>query len=240
MAASPITVQVTGEVRHAGAHTLPADARLAAAALAAQPTQNAYLLGAALLRDSARTTQARLKAGILFDLETLATTHRTAPALAEAAGRMHTAFSALPVTGREPQLLAPRALEADRRQNRPARDANTLVYPPRPETVTVTGAVVAPCVLRHDAARAPLDYRNACPLLTVASPDDLYLIEADGTVQKLGIALWNRGAPRAAAPGATIFVPLDVRKIAQVAPDFNEEAARFLATQVLEAPGVPH
>lgn len=77
-------------------------------------------------------------------------------------------------------------------------------------------------------------------MLRVASPDHLYVIQPDGHIQKAGIALWNRGEPTHLAPGAVVFVPLNDNKIKSIAPDINEEVARFLATQVLDAPGASH
>ncbi|MNV13767.1 hypothetical protein D3C71_1044230 [compost metagenome] len=116
-AASPIRVEARGSVRHPGMHTLPADARLSAAALAARPNGNAYMLGAALLREQAIPAQSRLKVGLLFDLELLA----AQPKVADAASRMRDAFQRMPVTGRVPQMLDPRPLEATPTQDTPAR-----------------------------------------------------------------------------------------------------------------------
>lgn len=235
-AAAPTHVEVTGQVRTSGSQTLPAESRLSVAALAASPTADAYMLGAALLRESALKPQTRLKAGLLFDLETLASQPES-PDLAAAARAMADSLADLPITGREPQLLDPRGLEASREHDRPAHDGDRLIYPSRPETVTVTGAVSRPCTLPHSFSSDALIYREACGVLRVASRDDVYIIQPDGHIQKLGIALWNRGEPVHLAPGATVFVPLDNNRIKSVAPDINEDAVRFLATQVLDAPG---
>lgn len=237
-ASSPISVETYGHVQSAGRHALADDARLSAAAIAAAPDENAYMAGAALLRTDAVLPQARLKAGLLFDLETLAAL-QNAPDIADAAAQMAREFGALPVTGREPQLLAPRSLAADRRQDRPAHTGDRLIYPSRPETVTVTGAVSHPCVLPHVAMQEARIYRNQCAPLPAASPDDLYVIQPDGRVSKIGIALWNRGPLTTLAPGAIIHVPIAGAAVRSRTPDINDEAARFLATQVLDAPGVP-
>ncbi len=235
-AAAPIQVEVTGNVRNGGSQAIPAGTRLSVAALAAIPTEDAYLLGAALLRQSALQSQTRLKAGLLFDLETLAAQPES-PDLAATARAMADSFTSLPVTGREPQMLDPRGLEVSREQDRPAEAGDRLIYPTRPATVQVTGAVTRPCMLPHSFSQDARAYRDACGVLRVASPDSLYVIQPDGHVQKVGIALWNRGEPAHLAPGAVVLVPLNDDKIKSVAPDINEEAARFLATQVLDAPG---
>jgi len=235
-AANPIYVEADGHVRNSGSQALPAESRLSVAALAASPDSDAYLLGAALLRQSNMHAQTRLKAGLLFDLEALASQHES-PELVAAARAMAESFANLPVTGREPQLLDPRGLEASREENRPAKAGDRLIYPARPETVTVTGAVTRSCTLPHSFRSDARAYRQACDVLRVASRDDLYVIQPDGRLQKLGIALWNRGEPVHLAPGAIVFVPLDDKQIKSIAPEINEEAARFLATQVLDAPG---
>ncbi|MEF8765896.1 MULTISPECIES: capsule biosynthesis GfcC family protein [Stenotrophomonas] len=238
-ASSPIGVEAVGHVRNPGAHTLPAQARLSAAALAAAPDTEAYMPAASLLRQRSLLPQTRLKAGLLFDLETLAS-QQNAPELAEAAALLARELGDLPVTGREPQLLDPRRLEASASENRPALAGDRVVYPGRPETVQVVGAVAKPCKLQHQATLDARSYRNACALLPAASRDDLYVIQPDGNVQQLGVALWNRSTPVYLAPGAVIYVPLDAAKIRTIAPDVNEDAVRFLATQVLDAPGVSY
>ncbi len=237
-AAAPIHIEVTGHVRTSGSQSIPAGSRLSVAALAAFPTEDAYLSGAALLRRGAVESQTRLKAGLLFDLETLAS-QPGSPDLAEAARAMTVRLTNLPVTGREPQLLDPRGLEASREQDRPAEAGDRLIYPARPTTVRVTGAVTQPCTFPHSFSQDARAYREACGVLRVASPDNLYVIQPDGHIQKAGIALWNRREPVHLAPGAVVFVPLNDNKIKSIAPDINEEAARFLATQVLDAPGAP-
>lgn len=230
-AVSPIRVEARGNVRHPGTHTLPADARLSAAALATRPDENAYMLGAALLREQAIPAQSRLKAGLLFDLDLLT----AQPKVADAATRMRDAFKRMPVTGRVPQILDPRPLEATPTQDTPARSGDRLIYPTRPDTITVVGAVITLCTLRHDALTTAAAYRAQCPALPVASSDDLYVVQPDGSHRKVGIALWNREPGASLAPGAVVFVPLAEHLVRTVAPTFNEEATAFLATQVLDA-----
>nr|WP_269791911.1 capsule biosynthesis GfcC family protein [Stenotrophomonas sp. Iso1] len=212
-------------------HALPLDARLSAAALAARPDNDAYMLGAALLRAQAIPAQSRLKAGLLFDLELLA----AQPQFTDTATRMRAEFQRMPVTGRVPQVLDPRPLEATRAQDLPAQSGDRLIYPKRPDTITVVGAVIKPCRLRHDALTAAANYRTQCPVLPVASSDDLYVIQPDGSHRKIGFALWNRDPAVSLAPGAVLYVPLAEHLVRDIAPTLNEEAAAFLATQVLDA-----
>jgi len=239
IAASPVSVEIGGHVRNPGSRNLPAESRLSVAALAGAPDAQAYLLAAALLRADAIQPQTRLKAGLMFDLQVLAS-QTSAIDLADAARTMSSRFASLPVPGREPQLLDPRALETSRAQNRPAKSGDRLVYPARPGTITVTGAVEDACTLPHSSTRDAHDYRNSCKVMAAASRDVLYVIQPDGQIQKVGIALWNRDEPAHLAPGAVVYVPLNAAKIGALAPELNEDAARFLATQVLDAPGVSY
>ena len=238
-AAPSITVEVLGSVRNPGMLTLPVTSRLSDAALAGVPDDRSYMLGAALLKRSELVVQTRLKAGLLFDLEAIESRESSDPDGSVAATHIAREMSAMPVTGRIRQGLAPRALEMELSSNRPLADGDKLYYPTRPSTVTVLGAVEQPCSIPHRPLQRPLDYARQCPALLAASKDDLFVIQPDGETQKIGIALWNRSSESTLAPGAIIFVPLNARTTRDVSPDFNEDAARFLATQVLDAPGVP-
>lgn len=231
--AQDLRVQVSGEVRRPGEHALPAGSRFADAVLAAGPTAQAYPLGAAVLRPTAEIEQRRLKAGLLHDLEVLTSFPGVAPAVAGRAGALRDWLDALPVTGRVRADLDPRRLETDQASNRRLAGGDRFVYPLRPSTVQVVGAVTAPCTLAHVPLRDAADYLRDCAPAAGADRELVYVIQPDGEVQRLGTALWNRSAPQALAPGAVLYVPLDERALGRLAPDFNQELARFLATQAL-------
>ena len=225
-------------MQNPGRHQLPPGSRLSRLALNVAPTADAYFLGAALLREQQRLEQARLKAGLLFDLEQLAAAHtESKPAIAASVQQMSRWIARLPVTGRVAYLLNPRALEATRPSDLPAQAGDHLFYPARPDTITVTGAVVQDCTLAHIPMQSPAAYLPNCPMAPAANADYIHVIQPDGHVEKLGIAPWNRGPPSSLAPGAIIFIPLADAVVRKTAPDFNEDATRFLATQLLPAPG---
>jgi hypothetical protein len=236
--AQAIEVELRGAIMHPGRHGFAADARLSAAALAAEPRPDAYLIGAAWLRVNQRPAQRRLQAGILFDLDAV---HRQALAdgdddLAALTVALARWLRALPVTGRAIALLDPRKVEITAEENRPLADGDVLDYPRRPGTVRIVGAVLRPCAVPHVALRDAADYLHDCPRATTADPDWLYVIEPDGRVFKQGVALWNRSAPLALAPGARLYVPLG-HAAARIAPELNRELADFIATQPLSAEG---
>jgi hypothetical protein len=238
-AAPSITIEVMGSVRNPGLLSLPVTSRLSDAALEGAPDDRSYMLGAALFKRSELVAQTRLKTGLLFDLEAIESRESSDPEGSAAATRIAREMSAMPVTGRIRQGLAPRVLEMELSSNRRLADGDRLYYPSRPSKVTVLGAVEQPCSIPHRPLQRPLDYVRQCPVLLAASKDDLFVIQPDGEIQKIGIALWNRSSESTLAPGAIVFVPLSARTTRDVNPDFNEDAARFLATQVLDAPGAP-
>jgi hypothetical protein len=238
-AAGAVQVQASGAVAHAGSHELHDPARLSDAALAAQPLPQAYLLGAAWLRPSLLATQQRLKAGVLFDLASLQRHARAdgRQELTSVTGAMAKWITTLPVTGRRaPALLDPRAVEVNAPENHPLAAGDQLYYPLRPATIRVVGAVQQPCTLPLVPLQDARRYLAACASSDAADPDSIYVIEPDGRVLVQGIALWNRSAPQALAPGAVIYVPLRERAVRAVDARLNADIAAFLATQLL--PGV--
>lgn len=232
-----VQVEVTGAVQRPGRQALPAGARLSDAILAATPRSEAYLLGAALLRRSDALAQTRDKAGLLFDLETLGRISRVSAAVADEARRLHDWLEPLPVTGRVRSPLEPRLLEIDPGGNRVLADGDRVVFPHRPETVQVIGAVGRHCELLHRPLQGAAAYLADCRPSEAADRDWIYLVQPDGHVEQLGVALWNRSRAQPLAPGAVIVVPLAEREVRVVNPGFNAQLAAFVATQVLPASG---
>lgn len=234
----PLRASVEGAVERPGTYEFPAEARLADAVLTGMPDRRAYPLGAALLRHDAVQAQARIRAGLLHDLDALASRADSASDLAGTAVRLREWLASLPPTGRVPNtLLEPRGLEVDPEANRPLADGDRFVYPVRPATVRVVGAVSRHCELPHVALRGAAAYLGDCPPAAIADRDWVYAVQPDGHVQRLGIAAWNRSPAYPLAPGAVVYVPLSERELRGVAPRFNRELAGFLATQPLPAAG---
>jgi len=226
---------VSGQVLHPGPITLPPDARLLDAITASQPDAQGYWLAAAWLHRPLIEPQARLKAGVLFDLDTLRQAALAAgrDGRADIAARIYRQVQALPVTGRQRAVLDPVAVEVGFAPNLRVSEGDQLIYPARPASVRVLGAVAAPCTLAFQPMRAARDYLDECPAVAGADLDYVWLIQPDGQVTRLGIAPWNREAGAAPAPGSTLLVPLRSDDLEPPTPELNQQLAEFLATQPL-------
>lgn len=240
-AMAAVSVTVSGDVERPGMQSLSGNVRLADVAAAAQVRPDAYALGASWTQRSRVLEQRRLQAGLVYELGAIADQARRGgdAALADLGTSLRQWLQSMPVTGRRvARTLDPGAVAANSADNLPVDDGDTLSYPRRPSTVRVVGAVKAACELPHVALQDARRYVEACPT-RFADRDALFVIQPDGQVFELGIALWNASAPMALAPGAIVYVPLDKRRIAGAADAvFNREMADFLATQPL-AEGTP-
>lgn len=237
LAAHAVNVQITGAVTAPGLKQLPAHARLSEAALASPLSADAYPLGASWQRPSLQIEQARLKAGLLFDLDSarLQALRDDRTALADTLASLHDWLQPMPVTGRDVALLDPRSVEVNAAENRPLGEGDTLDYPRRPSTIKVVGAVKHTCVLPLVALQNAQDYLDTCKPSPLADGDWIFVIQPDGRVAKQGAGLWNRGASMPLAPGAVIYVPLRETGLHSVSPELNQALAAFLATQPLAA-----
>lgn len=229
------TLTVSGQVRNPGPVVLQADARLLDVITASQPDAQGYWLGAAWLHQPLLEAQARLKAGVLFDLHTL---HQAALVAgredrARAAAQLYQQVQALPVTGRQAAVLDPVAVEVGFAPNLPVSSGDRLVYPPRPDSVRVLGAVARACTLAFAPLQQGSAYLDACPASKAADTDYLWLIQPDGHVTRLGIAPWNREEGAPPAPGSTLLVPIRSDDLNPPTPELNQQLAEFLATQPL-------
>ncbi len=241
-AMAAVSVTVSGEVERPGMQTLSGNARLADAALAARVHPEAYALGASWTQRSQVMAQRRLQAGLLYELGAIAdqASRGGDASFSALSASLRQWLQAMPVTGRRAtRTLDPGALAADSADNFPVDDGDTLSYPRRPSTVRVVGAVNAACELPHVALQDARRYVAACPT-RFADRDSLFVIQPDGQVFELGIALWNTSPPMALAPGAIVYVPLDKRRTAGAADEaFNREMAEFIATQPLDGGASP-
>lgn len=226
-------VTVSGDVRRPGQFKIQPGARLLDVITAAQPSAESYWLAAAWLREPLLEEQRRLKVGVLFDLKVL---QRGAmlfekPARAALANQLYEEVGRLPVTGRQVAVLDPVAVEVGFALNERIADGDRLVYPLRPDSVEVLGAVAKPCRLPYRAMQEARNYLLSCQASPDAETDYLWIIQPDGHTQRIGVALWNREDGHWPAAGSKILVPIKNDDLDPPTPELNQQLAEFLATQ---------
>ncbi|GAB2797924.1 hypothetical protein GCM10027021_20950 [Dyella kyungheensis] len=233
LAAHAVDVQISGAVTLPGIKQLAGHARLSDAALASPLREDAYPLGASWQRTSLRVEQSRLKAGLMFELDSAQRQSQRDhfPALADTIASLRDWLAPMPVTGRQVALLDPRSVEVNAAENWPVADGDAVHYPRRPSTIRVVGAVVRTCTLPLITLQDARNYLDTCKPSPLADGDWIFVIQPDGRIARQGMGLWNRGLAMPLAPGAVIFVPLRETGRHAVSPDLNRELAAFLATQ---------
>ncbi|WP_460146556.1 capsule biosynthesis GfcC family protein [Pseudomonas sp. S2_A02] len=232
---SQAAITVSGDVRSPGHFDIKPGARLLDVIRDAQPNAESYWLGAAWLHRSLENQQARLKAGVLFDLKLL---QRGAlldgkGTRADLSSRLYEQIEGLPVTGRQVAVLDPIAVEVGFASNALLEDGDRLMYPARPSTVEILGAVAQPCHVPYSAMQEVRAYARQCTILDDAERDYLWLIQPDGQVRRVGVAAWNRQDGVVVAPGSRILVPIRNDDLEVPTPELNQQLAEFLATQPL-------
>lgn len=233
---SQAAVTVSGDVANPGPVELPPGGRLLDVIGEAVPNAEGYWLAGALLRQSLVEEQARLKVGVLFDLDVL---QRMAmlfdrPSRAALAQRVAEQVRQMPVTGRQIADLDPVALEVGFARNIRLDDGDQLIYPKRVDEVEVLGAVAAPCHLPYQPLQEAREYLQGCSILSDAEADYLWLIQPNGASQRVGIAHWNRESGHFPVAGSKILVPLKNDDLDPPLPELNQQLAEFIATQLAE------
>ena len=115
-------------------------------------------------------------------------------------------ISSRAATGRVPVKHSdPRWLQANRASDPLLEHGDKVTIPTRPHTVTVIRADGSLCVQPHVPNAEALHYVRACN--PKARPDWAWVAQPDGTVERDGVALWNRNAQDLPAPGAWIWAP---------------------------------
>ncbi|WP_371807250.1 capsule biosynthesis GfcC family protein [Pseudomonas sp. KK4] len=233
---SQAAVTVSGDVANPGPVELPPGGRLLDVISVAIPNAESYWLAAVLQRRSLLEEQARLKAGVLFDLDVL---RRMAllfdrPSRAALAVRVAEQVRQMPVTGRQVAVLDPVAVEVGFARNIRLDDGDRLTYPLRVDEVQVFGAVAEPCRLPYLPLQEASDYLKDCQVLVDADADYLWLIQPNGMSRRVGIAAWNRESGQVPAAGSKILVPIKNDDLDPPIPELNQQLAEFIATQLAE------
>ncbi|MBC8995991.1 capsule biosynthesis GfcC family protein [Pseudomonas sp. N40(2020)] len=233
---SQAAVTVSGDVANPGPVKLPAGGRLLDVINEAVPNAEGYWLAGVLLRQSLLEEQARLKAGVLFDLDVLQRmallfdkSSRAALAL-----RLTEQVRQMQVTGRQVADLDPVAVEVGFARNIRLDDGDRLIYPKRVDEVEVLGAVAETCHLPYQPLLEAREYLEGCTPLDDAEADYLWLIQPNGVVRRVGIAHWNRESGHFPVAGSKILVPVKNDDLDPPVPELNQQLAELIATQLAE------
>ncbi|OWL91314.1 capsule biosynthesis GfcC family protein [Halopseudomonas aestusnigri] len=224
-------LMVEGQVESPGEYAWRDGLRLLDLTTSAGVSVNSWPLGAALLRESAEPDQRKLKAGVLFDLGTARVKAATIGdnSLTDLLSDLQEQVLRMPTTGRIQAEMNP-LKQRLARYNPLLEPGDHLVYPANPGTIKVIGAVTATCTLDFVSGLRPQRYIDQCPRHWVANPDEIYLIQPDGAVTRLGVASWN-SEDAWLAEGGMIYVPLRAALFSDSGNTFNNEMAALLATQ---------
>jgi membrane-associated phospholipid phosphatase len=186
------------------------------------PAQGDYALGLSWrVPDEVPGQQA-----LLFDLLAELSGKGEVRANPEAAGRLRALLQTMAPTGRVPVSVADaRWLQANPARDPVIRPGHTVVLPKRPNTVTVIDGDGRRCRVPHVEGREVADYLVSCGVRAV---DWAWIAQADGRLQRYGVAIWNEQKQDEPAPGAWIWAPA---RNAGWPEWFSDRLIQFLSTQ---------
>lgn len=137
-------------------------------------------------------------------------------------------ISEQPVTGRRPlALIDPKAIEVTPNTNPVIRNQAYLQLMNRPDFIRLLGFETV--VMRHVTAQTLSEYLASTQLLPGLVPGYVWVVQANGQIEKLRYGLWTFNSP-AVSPGAWLIAEVPSSWIKDY-PQFNEELAQWLATQ---------
>jgi hypothetical protein len=136
-------------------------------------------------------------------------------------------IAAHPATGRAVLKEAdPRWLQANPADDPVLNAGDDVVIPERPSSVAVIRRDGSLCKVTHVAQVEASYYIRACD--PQAAPEEAWVVQPDGVVQKVKVGLWNRMAQQPPAPGAWIWAP---ERGAGWPESLSARLASFFATQ---------
>ncbi|KFZ36252.1 hypothetical protein HR45_17255 [Shewanella mangrovi] len=199
-AAAEMNVSVTGQVKLPPAVTFSMGDRIGKVVAASEYTQDAYLTGAAWIRQSFVLHQSARRLLLLSELPSL----DLSPELAASFTQQ---IEQLQATGRVPVTFSWDLLELDPQQNRFLKQEDRFYVPTRPNTINIVGAV-RPYSVAFVSGKTVADYAAELERLDGANPSYVWVIGPDTSIRKVGIAYWNTEQAYL-APGSYVYVPID-------------------------------
>jgi len=193
-------------------------------ALPAQRERDIYVTGIQWQSARERSLQQGARQTLLDQVRYLA--GPAAPAQPDRDG-LSALIAARPATGRVVLKEAdPRWLQANPAEDPVLNAGDAVAIPERPSSVTVIRGDGSLCKVKHVAQAEASYYIRSCD--PHAAPDDAWVVQPDGVVQKVNVGLWNRTAQQPPAPGAWIWAP---DRSAGWPESLSVRLASFFATQ---------
>ncbi|QSX33625.1 capsule biosynthesis GfcC family protein [Shewanella avicenniae] len=197
--AQALRVSVTGEAKLDPAIAFSSDDRIGNVVAATTNSTDAYLTGAAWIRQSAVLHQSARRLLLLSDLPKLK--------LAEALElSLQQQVQQLKATGRVVFPFDWQLLELKPEQNRHLAPADQFYVPARPTIIQVVGAV-KPYSVPFEPGKTVAEYSAELKRLDGADLSYVWVIAPDTSMRKVGIAYWNTELAYL-APGSYLYVPV--------------------------------
>jgi polysaccharide export outer membrane protein len=221
-------VRVSGEVNAPGVYRIkPGETIRELAQQARGLTQNAYLYGLVLTRESAKDVQRKqLDESIMQMKRDLVARLSRPQGLVQNVSQINTAndemameqnminqLSAVEPMGRVVLGLRPTAHSAEDLPNFELEDGDTITIPPRLNTVQVVGEVYNANAFRYEARKTIDQYlKDTGGAMHNADRAHIYVIHADGTTVNYDRSLLHANlAKRTLSPGDAIVVPIKLK-----------------------------
>lgn len=172
---------------------------------------------------SARLAQTQIKRRLLEKL------NYSENVSSSAKDNLESFIQSLPVTGRVHVVNTDaRWLQAHPKEDPVLHSDHQVLIPSRPSSIIVLTHAGNQCVLPHHTGLEARQYVKACELAYFDRVDDIWVIQPNGVMRKIGVANWNMEAHDALSPGAIVWAPLRDQGFSQ---EFSSLIAQFLSTQ---------
>ena len=141
-------------------------------------------------------------------------------------------LAAVKLIGRLPVTLDPDWVRIRSEDNSLLQGEYRLVLPARPTTLIVLGLVNGNLRPLIKPGQVIADYIDG-ECLPAGECAWGYLIQSDGTIEKVGLEYWNR-QHREADPGAVLFVGFDNDQLPEPYRDLNSRIAHLLTNRIAD------
>jgi hypothetical protein len=230
-AASHVVLETSN---HRESITLPDDARLGDLLTHSNIPADAYWPTARMATTTSQAQVERERQALLHDLEMLEYQwHNEGETRnAYAVRELRVELAAVKLIGRLPATLDPDWVRIRPEDNLRLQGEYRLVLPARPQTLMVLGLVNGNLRPLIKPGRLMADYIDG-ECLPAGECAWGYLIQNDGTIEKVGLEYWNR-QHREADPGAVLFVGFDNDQLPENYRNLNSRIAHLLTNRIAD------